>query len=357
MAPTTRSGSKRASGEAVDTKVTKKAKQFVKKAAKPAKSAAPASEAPQYFRFLDLSPELRNKVYGYATEDDSSRFAPRPCQLPHHSARASPTERPWKFFALTHVCTQVRAEYRPLWVRDLRVAFSSTFQLTAFRDTFLQFENEPKHMPKLIQYLWDHGQDDEMRFHLTPILRLHAHSPSSRLAIVPEKVALGVDVENDICHKCLMRHRHSREFSIYSDSEDEDDCSCPDFDMSQSEWEEFKHDQMEYTSDIPVFVHNTNEAWIKAVQEQKVTASSTFCRWSHHAVFKILYKDPVCETTADSQPAWDLMKQWGILDLQTKRGTDFIFAYEDRKTAEKDGYSMAHSVTRQIVFRKTPPKI
>ncbi|KAI4676674.1 uncharacterized protein J4E84_009509 [Alternaria hordeiaustralica] len=298
MAPTTRSGSKRASGEAVDTKVTKKAKRSVKTAAKPAKKEEPASEAPQYFRFLDLSPELRNRVYEYAREDDSTRFAPRPNQDPLRFAHPPRTVRPWKYFALTHVCTQVRAEYRPLWVRDLRVAFSATTQLTTFLDTFLRFENEPKHMPKLIQ----------------------------------------------------------EEEGLYPYSDDDDECTCPDFDMSQSEWEEFKHDQMEYTSDIPVFVHNTNEAWIKAVQENKVTVTCSFCHWSHHAIFKILYKDPVCETTADSQPAWDLMKQWGILDLPTKRGTDFIFAYEDKQTTEKDGHSMAHSVTRQIVFRKTPSK-
>ena len=194
-----------------------------------------------------------------------------------------------------------------------------------------------------------------MRFNLTRILLVHAHSPSSQFALVPESVALGSSVDGDICQMCLRRY-HREEEGLYPYSDDDDECTCPDFDMSQSEWEEFKHDQMEYTSDIPVFVHNTNEAWIKAVQEDKVTVTCSFCHWSHHAIFKILYKDPVCETTADSQPAWDLMKQWGILDLQTKRGTDFIFAYEDRQTTEKDGYSMAHSVTRQIVFRKTPSK-
>ncbi|KAI4701510.1 hypothetical protein J4E81_003250 [Alternaria sp. BMP 2799] len=69
MAPTTRSGSKCASGEAVDKNVTKKTKQSVKTAAKPAKSGEPATEAPQYFRFLDLSPE-EHGMYPDSDDDD-----------------------------------------------------------------------------------------------------------------------------------------------------------------------------------------------------------------------------------------------------------------------------------------------
>ena len=134
-------------------------------------------------------------------------------------------------------------------------------------------------------------------------------------------------------------------------------CECPDHEFTHEEWVEYKELQMEYTSDIPVFVHHANEAWTKAIREHKMTVTCSFCQWSNHAVFKILYKEPVCETIADSEPAWDLLKQWGIFDLHTKPGTDFILAYEGRKTTEKDGYSMTHSVTRQIVFRKAHPKI
>ncbi|KAI4920432.1 hypothetical protein J4E85_009199 [Alternaria conjuncta] len=355
MAPTTRSGSKRASGEAVDKKVTKKAKQSVKTAAKPAKNEAPATEAPQYFRFLDLSPELRNRVYEYAKEDESSRFAPRPVQNALQYPRKPRSMRPWKFFALTQVCTQVRTEYRPLWVRNLRVAFSAPSQVAAFLDTFLRFENEPKHMPKLVQLLWDHGNDDEMRYALTDILRLHAHSPSSRVALIPENVALGVGVGNDVCNKCMMRY-HREECGMHPDSDDDDDCDCPDFDMSNSEWEEFKDDQMNYTSDIPEFVHNANEAWMSAVKEDKVIVTCSFCQWSHHAIFKILYKDPICETNTHCQPAWDLLKQWGILDLQVKRATQFILAYEDEQSVDHEGYKMSNSVVRQVLIRKAPSK-
>jgi hypothetical protein len=211
-------------------------------------------------------------------------------------------------------------------------------------------------MPKLVQFLWDHGNDDQVRFDLTRTLRLHAHSPSSQVAFVPEMVARGQTVDEEICNICMRRY-HLEHSGMYPDSDDDDDtCECPDYGFSNSEWEDFKNDQMEYTSDIPTFVHNTNQAWVKAVQENKVTVTCVFCQWSHHAIFRVLYKDPVCETIADSQPALDLMKSWGIFDLSTKRGTHFVFAYEGEQSTETDEYTMTHSVTRQIIFRKSPSK-
>ncbi|KAI4946851.1 hypothetical protein J4E91_007023 [Alternaria rosae] len=321
-------------------------------ATKPAKGTETASEAPQYFRFLDLSPELRNRVYGYAKEDDANRFAPQPRRHLSGASRKGYAERTWGFFALTQTCSQIRAEYRPLWVQHLRVALMSTHQLANFLDTFLQSENEPKHVPKLVQFLWDHGHDNGMIFDLTRILRLHSHSPSLQLEFVPENVALGQTVDEDMCHNCMMRY-HREERGLDPDSDD-DDCDCPPLDMSNSAWKEFKETQMEYTSDIPEFVHNTNEAWMTAVKEDKVTVTCSFCQWSHHAIFKILYKDPVCETTTDSQPAWDLLKQWGILDLQVKRATHLILAYEEDQTMDHDGYRMINSVKRQVLIRKVP---
>ncbi|KAI4919069.1 uncharacterized protein J4E92_008713 [Alternaria infectoria] len=86
---------------------TKKAKQSVKTAAKPAKSEQPATKTPQYFRFLDLSPELRNRVYDYANEDDSRNYALRPRPILPNSPRKSHSERPWKFFALTQITNSV----------------------------------------------------------------------------------------------------------------------------------------------------------------------------------------------------------------------------------------------------------
>ena len=225
----------------------------------------------------------------------------------------------------------------------------STYYLANFLDTFL-----PSHAPKLVQFLWDHGHDDKMKFDLTRILRLHSHSPSLQVEFVPENVALGQSVDDDMCHSCFRRF-HKEEHGLDPDSDD-DDCDCPDFDMSNSEWKEFKHDQMKYTSDMSVFIHNTTEAWMTAVKEDKVTVTCTSCQWNQHVIFRILCKDSVCETTTNSQPAWDLLKQWGILDLQVNKATQFILVYNDDHTMDHDGYLMSNSVVRQVLIRKGPSK-
>jgi hypothetical protein len=253
---------------------------------------------------------------------------------------------------LSQVCAQVRAEYRPLWIQDLRVGFTSTDQLTDFVDTFLHHASEPKHAPKLVQILWDH--DSKIGFDMTSMLLLHAHSPSFQVEFIPYNVAIGMTVGDEVCSNCMMRYDLD-ERGMEPDS-DYDECECPDYDMSHREWEEFKIDQMEYTSDIPKFVHNVNEAWLETVRQAKVTVTCTFCQMSNHAIFRILFKDPVCETTTDSQPAWNLLTRWGILNLHTKRGTHLILAHEDEQTMSIYGYSMKNTVLREVLIRKAPPK-
>ncbi|KAG9188752.1 hypothetical protein G6011_07457 [Alternaria panax] len=348
-----RTGSKRAGGKATDTaRPTKKAKGSVKKVKKAVKSEEPTKEAQQYFRFLDLSPELRNRVYEHATEDDSEHFAPQPVRYGSRLRRKPHAERTWQFFGLTQACIQFRAEYRPLWLRDLRVGFKEPSALITFDNTFLNHGSESKYMPKLVQILWNHGEDDQSRFVMSPLLRLHALSMSSRVEFVPLSVATGQSVHDDMCHQCLRQYEREKH-GLPPDSDNED-CSCPDFDLDQEEWEDFKNVQMAYTSELSKLIHNKNEAWIKVVQENKATISCTFCLWTHHAIIEILYKDAVCQAVTDSQPAWDLLKEWGIPNLPTKRETDFVFAYKANESMVKDGYRVSHSVSRQIIFHKLP---
>ena len=227
--------------------------------------------------------------------------------------------------------------------------------LTNFLDAFLQSENGPKHAPKLVQFLWDHGHDDQMKYDLTPILCLRSHSPSLQVEFVPQNVALGQSVNEDMCYNCCNRY-YQEEHGLDPDSDDDDDCDCPDFEMSNSEWKRFKHEQMKYTSDIPVFIQNSTEAWITAVKEDKVTVTCSFCHWRQHAIFEILCKYPICETTTDAQPAWDLLKQWGILDLEVKQATQFLLAYHEEHNMDHDGYLMMNTVVRKVLIRKGPSK-
>jgi hypothetical protein len=140
-------------------------------------------------------------------------------------------KRPWKFFALTQACQQTRAEFRPLWIYDLSVRLLSTSCSGAFVDTFLHHTAEFKHAPKLLQTCWEHGYTP--RVDITPLLRLVASCPSSRVDMVPYKVACGELMEFDVCNNCLQRE-YQEDHGLDYDS-DLEDCDCPDYDMVQEE--------------------------------------------------------------------------------------------------------------------------
>jgi hypothetical protein len=86
--------------------------------------------------YLLTSSELRNRIYDFAVEDKPGRFALRVLrETPNYPHKLRTEKRPWKFFALTQACKQVRAEFRPLWIRDLSVRLLSTYPLGTFVDT------------------------------------------------------------------------------------------------------------------------------------------------------------------------------------------------------------------------------
>jgi hypothetical protein len=79
----------------------------------------------------DITPELRNRVYEYAA-DDSHRTFPHTYAKPKKrskSLKSKPTPeeedrrpplQPLPYIGLTQVCTQIRTEFRPLWLSTHR---------------------------------------------------------------------------------------------------------------------------------------------------------------------------------------------------------------------------------------------
>jgi len=192
-----------------------------------------------------------------------------------------------------------------------------------------------KLVPGLVQFSWDHRNDGRSTFDMMPLLHLYVQSTSSKVAFVPHMLATsGYTVEDDMCHNCYRNYEMEElGYSSYGD----DDCECPDYDWCRSEWRTFKNKQMRYTRTMQKFIHNSNESWARAVREDKLTVTCTVNKTGCHVTFKILYKEPICQTTTDSQPALDLLEQWGIFDLPVKRCTDFVLLYEDKQITEKDG--------------------
>ncbi|CAN9338346.1 unnamed protein product [Alternaria sp. RS040] len=347
----TRAGSKRAAVEAIDTaRSTWESRKPFEKIVTAADSEESATKDQQCFRFLDLSPELRNRVYEYAKEDDTRQFALHPINY-SYLHRTSCSKRIWQYFAVTQVCKQVRAEYRPIWVQDLRFRFASTSEVAHFADTFLHYGSGTNHVPKLVQYSWYHGKDNQESFDLMPILRLHARSPSLRTAFVPQLIATGgYTVDDDTCKSC------SDQISQFDDVSDFGNCECPDYDWTRNEWSAFKFEQMEYTHSIRNFIHNSNKSWLEAVREDKMTVICTINEESCHGTFKILCREPICQTTTESQPALDLLEQWGIFDLDVKKCTVFVMAYEDEQITERNGRKITNSVVHEVRVHKVLTK-
>ena len=288
-------------------------------------------------------------MYEYAKEDDTRQFALHPIYSYLHLKSYS--KGTWQYLAVTQVCKQVRAEYRPIWVQDLRVGFASTCGVTLFANTFLHYGSGTNHMPKLVQFSWAHGHDNEKSFDLMPILRLHARSPSLRTEFVPQLIAQGgYIVDDDMCRSC------SNQIRDYDSISDFENCECPDYDWTHDEWSAFKFEQMEYTHSIRNFIHNPNKSWLEAIREDKMTVTCAINEESCQGTFRILCREPICQTTTKSQPALDLLEQWGIFDLDVKKCTVFVMAYEDEQITERNGRKITNSVVREVRVHKVPTK-
>ncbi|CAN9348228.1 unnamed protein product [Alternaria alternata] len=62
------------------------------------------------------------------------------------------------------------------------------------------------------------------------------------------------------------------------------------------------------------------------------------------------------DTTTESQPALDLLEQWGIFDLIVKKCTVFVMAYEDEQITERNGRKITNSVVREVRVYKVATK-
>jgi hypothetical protein len=75
-----------------------------------------------------------------------------------------------------------------------------------------------------------------------------------------------------------------------------------------------------------------------------------------HGTFRVLCRETMCQRTTESQPALDLLEQWGIFDLNVKKCTVFVMAYEDEQITERNGRKITNSVVREVRVHKIPTK-
>jgi hypothetical protein len=292
--------------------------------------------------------ELRNRIYHFATEDCNTREY---AVLVQKNASAKPTkpypERTWKFFALTQTCKQIRAEYRPLWIRAAALRFPYTGSASMFIETFMPSPADLKHAPKLMQIAWDNDIELHGRMQdLTQLLRLHSFCPEFRYQFIHEKLINGSCPRWDICQFCV------EEMELDEDDTDPgentfDYCTCPPSDLDHEEWAAWYTEKLHYLDKLSALLHSTNKAWLSDLREGKMTVHFAFSG-PNHIKFRILHQEQICSSTSDDQPVWDLFDKWGMFSLLEQHSMDITLAYEQLQEVERRGYTMTASVVREM---------
>jgi hypothetical protein len=178
---------------------------------------------------------------------------------------------------------------------------------------------------------------------LTPLLKLRARFPALRYEFVPFDVAdLKMMPGDRLCAEC------ADSFDRYGHNADWDgDCECDDHDMLYAEWVELEQSRMQYTKVIEAFLANDNGSWRQAIQVAKITA-----KWSSvnvsHIEFRITCKDTFSHSVSNFQGAWNLLKEWGILDLPRRKQMDIVMAFEETESMVLDGFEVKNSVLREF---------
>jgi hypothetical protein len=273
--------------------------------------------------------------------DPPYRWSPRAIK----ASRDKPTtwwkERPWQFYGLTQASQQLRAEYRPLWMRALEVRLTLEI-LPEFEKIFLPQSSKQLHAPKMIQISWEHGVDNHgVSDQMTSLLKLRARFPTLRYEFVPygvaDEKAMPGDEPCDHCSEMISTGRGE-----YYEPWNDIDCECIDPETPYQEWIELEQGRMAYTQILGAFLHNDNEPWAKAILNGEVTAKWMYIH-SFVASFRISCKEPFCLGVTNMQDAWDVLKGWGILDLPRRAQMDIILAYTEVDTTVIDGYEVKNS--------------
>lgn len=185
------------------------------------------------------------------------------------------------------------------------------------------------------------------------MLKLRALCPDVRFEFVPYKVAdQKWGPEDDICDHCVEMSDHVGLFGAW----DDDECDCVHPDTPYSEYVEIEEMKMAYTKVLQAFLRNDNPAWIKALLEEQVTAQ-WMSIYHNGAAFRFLCKEEFCHGVTDIQGAWDLLKGWGVLDLEGRDHMTFVLAFEESKKMIIDDCEVRNSLVREFrVPRPQRPK-
>jgi hypothetical protein len=257
-------------------------------------------------------------------------------------------ERPWQSFGLTQTCKQLRAEYRPLWIRELSIRLVPT-TIALFMAAFLPVSAQQDQGPKLVQISWCQGRDNLLKEcrDLTSLLQLRARFPYVRLQYVPYRVAdLKWGPVDDMCESCEeLNDMADHGYNIDSLS---GYCTCHSEDMTYEDWVEFEETRMGHMEVVKDFISNNNDEWHTDILAEQMTVEFTFSPDMDYLTFRIFCKDTISTNTKTFGAARDLLKAWGIFNLRCKNDMSLILAFEEEKEKKIGGYNMTKSIVREI---------
>ncbi|KAF2831101.1 hypothetical protein CC86DRAFT_430773 [Ophiobolus disseminans] len=375
MAPATRAATKRLrDGPKTDTTASgqnKKARTTAKSASRKkskdttdgpsqnapsAEDSKPLNPAKSARRWSLSSSGVAVGIYDFAEEscNEGYAFSPYSTKVHHYSIlsrRINWAERLWKFFGLTHTCKQLRAEYRPLWVRKLCMRITPSM-LPAFIDAYLSGPIQQLHIPRLIQISWHHDMDNISTKDSMPMLQLHAHCPTVRFHYIPYILAeMNTGPGDEMCdHCCEVMYMEERAFG---DADDVDGhCTCVGSEMDGDEWSMYQEDFMDYTEILDEFITNANEKWCQDLRDERMTVKHSFTRDTNHLTFRILVKEELAGSAGNFGRARDLLKEWGIFDLPRRRMMDFVLAFDKENEKMMRGCVTTMTMVREVKFAR-----
>ncbi|KAF1840393.1 uncharacterized protein K460DRAFT_360077 [Cucurbitaria berberidis CBS 394.84] len=358
MAPTTRSSTKRSASDTANSNPSdNKGGGQAKKARSVPASVAAGKVTNTRCRLLELPAEIRNRIYNFAEKDYGVEdFAPLLRPLKPVAPRNA-----WfrSFIGLAQTCKQLRAEYRPLFLRALQVRIRLG-QLDDFFATF--YPNTPEdyqHAPTRFQISWNVGKDGKsgVMYDITRLLQLQAFSSTFNVDFVPHQVAQGLWPGNRISRA----HVYDSDEDVFLNETEE--CTCDmyhDFDLR--DWMITMDDEVHaHVHHLQEFILNNNEAWLKDLRQHKMSIQCFFNDDTYQWTIDISLNGPIEEVMLDGVVApshvWRYLKVRGMLQnsrLGEKLDMDFIVKYEEALTVRMgDSREVTTSVMKKVHIRST----
>ncbi|EUC45190.1 hypothetical protein COCMIDRAFT_5589 [Bipolaris oryzae ATCC 44560] len=298
-----------------------------------------------FYDFLAHSAEIRNFIYEFAIAAETPD-TPEGDVLLRKADPKPYTTRPWKFFGLTQTCRQIRAEFRPLWMRNTSIRFMGLEDSVSFISTFMPAIAEFKHAPECFTIGTAYKVGRDSLCDITLLFRMDAFCPYFCLSFSPFEVIMGRPPPDERICPCCEEHfnPHTGE---WSGTGIEEDCICipSDADLQDRvDWEGFRDEELIHMD--PLFeIQSASEAWWKDLQDDKISIYMTASLSEVLPRFRIEYKAQGPRNGSSRRLVRELLSRWGLRVLiEDYENVTFAVKYGE-SSEEKSG-----DVEVEVVF-------